>query len=88
MYCQRHGNSGVLKTEVKFLQFWHFLPIYPILSIKLTIFYLTELKVIYYLGLDTFQRYCSFTCCMTFIFIKNHENKIILGVLGFYWWLH
>ena len=46
---------------------------------------LTELKLIYYLGLDTFQLYCLFACCMTFIFIKNHENEIILGVLEVYW---
>ena len=90
MYCQRHKYNGVLKAEVKFSNF-------GILAHLPQSFYetdhtisniLTELKLIYYLGLDTFQLYCSFAWCMTFIFIKNHENKIILGVLGVYRWLH
>ena len=47
------------------------------------------MKLIYYLGVDTFQLYSSFACCMTFIFIKNHEKKdFLVRVLGVYRWLH
>ena len=47
MYCQRHENDGVPKAEAEFLNFGifshfcPFLPIYPILSIKLTVLNLT-----------------------------------------------
>ena len=47
MYCQKHENDGVPKAEVKsfnfgiFAHFCPFLPIYPILYFKLTIFDVT-----------------------------------------------
>ena len=87
--CNMCINCQRLKAEGNY-QILAVFPIYPALSIKLTVLYdsisniLTELKLIYYLSLNTFQLYCSFACCMTFIFMKNHENEIILRVLGVY----
>ena len=88
MYCQRHKNNGVPNAQAKFLNFGTFAHLphsFYYKTDRAISNILTELKLIYYLGFDTFQRlYSSFACCMTFIFIKNHANKIILGVLGVY----